>query len=547
MRIIFTADVHRAFRKVGNLLDLIEADLYLITGDLVSRAFLKYETSWRFMELEQIMEGERLRQGRSDSLYDLAAGLTKTGQKSVPGSRAGEYITLCRKAEAHLKKTYARLEKILAGRPEKKILVLPGNYDMDLKRTALAARDLHLKALELKGWRIAGYGGAGVETPGMPEHLQVPYEDIRTGNKKQPESFPFLTRNYPDIVVLHQPAYGYLDKFSGLGHSGNTHIRDYLETAPVKLVLSGHVHENWGAETDGATLFLNPSNFGTTIEVSKIRPGGFFFDIRLSGKGVERATLCQLGKGKIHEIIDYHLTGQKMATLILDEKRYTRLGGRAPKARHIEPIRQFQRVKSFFLGYETPQTKNLVRELEAIQDRIQEQGMEVAFDLLGSLSFGMAREDSDMDLVVYMRSRDCVLDAEDTCGVPRPLAAVIRELEERHLEIEVCDSLDLDRIRQAIEEEDDEDGQLQRFIFYRLVCRPINLRLIKSAENLLLEHEPFRQKIEEGLREHLAILVSSVRHIKSFDKYKTRLKEQGVEISREVEEALRNYLRGSKF
>ena len=271
-------------------------------------------------------------------------------------------------------------------------------------------------------------------------------------------------------------------------------------------MLSGHVHEQWGAISDGGALFLNPSNFGTTIEVSKVRPGGFFFDVRIGEKEVERAILCQLNKGRIGEIIDYQLTEQGLETIILDEKRYVRLGGQAPKKRHIEPIRHFQRVKSFFLGYETSETKNLIKELEGIQDHIQEQGMEVAFDLLGSLSFGMARENSDMDLVVYMRSRDCVLDVEDTCGIPRPLAAVIKELEERHLEIEVCDSLDLDRIREAIKNEDDEDGQVQRFVFYRLVCRPINLRLIKSAENLLLEHDQFRQKIEEGLQEHLDIL-----------------------------------------
>jgi len=546
MRIIFTADIHQAFRRVEELLDLTEADLYLITGDLVSRAFFKYETSWRFMELEQIMKGERLRQNRNDSLYALSSDLLQGDETPVLSSQAGEYWRLSRQAEAHLQKTYARLERILANQPQKRILVLPGNYDMDLRQTDLALRDLHLNAVETEGWCVAGYGGARVDTPGLPDHLQVSYEDSRIQDHRS-EAFEFFKKNHPDIIVLHQPVYGYLDNLPGQGHSGNANIRDYVEGSSAKLVLSGHIHEQWGAVTGEGTLFLNPSNFGTTIEVSRVRPGGFFFDIRTKDEHIDRATLCQLKKGKIHEIIDYQLARQGIESIILDEKRYTLLGGKAPKTRHIEPIRQFQRVKSFFLGYETTETKKLIRELEGIQARIKEQGMEVAFDLLGSLSFGMAQDDSDMDLVVYMRSRDCVLDEEDTCGVPRPLAAVIRELEQRHLEIEVCDSMDLDRIKQAIEDEDDEDGQLQRFIFYRLVCRPINLRLIKSVENLLAEHEPFRQRIEEGLQEHLDILVSSVRHIKSFDKYKSRLKEQGVEISKDVEDAIKNYLRGSKF
>lgn len=546
MRIIFTADVHQAFRRVEELLELTEADLYLITGDLVSRAFFKYETSWRFMELEQIMKGERLRQNRNDSLYALSSDLLKGDETPVLSSQAGEYLRLSRQAEAHLQKTYTRLERIFANQPQKRIFVLPGNYDMDLRQTDLALRDLHLNSIEIEGWGVAGYGGARLDTPGMPDHLQVSYEDNRIPDHRS-EAFDFFKNNHPDIVVLHQPVYGYLDNLPGQGHSGNARIRDYVEGSSVKLVLSGHVHERWGALLGEGALFLNPSNFGTTIEVSRVRPGGFFFDIRIKGEDVNRATLCQLHRGNIHEIIDYKLSGEDLESIILDEGRYAQLGGRAPKAKHIEPIRYFQRVKSFFLGYETPETKKLIKELEAIQARIKEQDMEVAFDLLGSLSFGMAQDDSDMDLVVYMRARDCVLDEEDTCGVPRPLAAVMRELEERHLEIEVCDSMDLDRIRQAIEDEDEEDGQLQRFIFYRLVCRPINIRLIKSAENLLMEHEEFRQRIEEGLQEHLDILVSSVRHIKSFDKYKTRLKEQGVEISKDVEEAIRNYLRGSKL
>ena len=545
MRIIFTADVHHAFKRVEELLDLTESDLYLITGDLVSRAFFKYETSWRFMELEQIMKGERLRQNRNDSLYTLASDLLKHNETSAFVSQAREYLSLSLQAEAHLQKTYTRLENIFANHPQKRIFVLPGNYDMDLRQTDLALRDLHLNSVDLEGWRVAGYGGAGVETPGMPDHLQVSYEDSLIPQNRS-DIFEFFKKNHPDIVVLHQPVYGFLDNLPGQGHSGNARIRDYVAGSSVKLILSGHVHEQWGAVMDEGAIFLNPSNFGTTIEVSRVRQGGFFFDIRIKSEEVDRATLCQLQRGRIYEIIEYQFTRNVVDRIILDEKRYTRLGGKAPKTRHIEPIRQFQRVKSFFLGYETPETKKLIKELEGIQTCIQEQGMEVAFDLLGSLSFGMAQDNSDMDLVVYMRAQDCILDDEDTCGVPRPLAAVMKELEERHLEIEVCDSMDLDRIRQAIEDEDKNDGQLQRFIFYRLVCRPINIRLIKSVENLLLEHEEFRQRIEEGLQEHLDILVSSVRHIKSFDKYKSRLREKGVEISEDVEEAIRNYLRGSK-
>lgn len=42
MRFVFASDVHHAFRQVGELLNKTEADLYVIAGDLVSRAFFRY-------------------------------------------------------------------------------------------------------------------------------------------------------------------------------------------------------------------------------------------------------------------------------------------------------------------------------------------------------------------------------------------------------------------------------------------------------------------------------------------------------------------------
>jgi hypothetical protein len=229
--------------------------------------------------------------------------------------------------------------------------------------------------------------------------------------------------------------------------------------------------------------------------------------------------------------------------VILDEARYVELGGKMPRARHIRPIRRLQRIKSFFLGYETPETQHLITGLRKIYRGLERQGMQVAFDLLGSLNFGMAGEGSDMDLVVYLREGDCVLDDADVCMVPGTLAAVFKELEERSLNVDVCDSLDLDRVRRAIESGDADDGQLQRFVFYRLMCRPVNLRLIKQVENLLSEREPLRRKLEQGLREHLEILVSSIRHVSSLEKYKARLRERDVIIPPDVEKAIRNCLR----
>jgi len=539
MRVIFIADVHHAFAQVERLLDRTEADLYLVTGDLVSRAFFRYATAWRFMELQQAMAGFRTRENLDETLDLAAQRILKSGKGHPQFSQAEEYIALYRKAQEYLKKSYDRLERIFTFYPEKKIYVLPGNYDMDLSQTSLGHGDINLKCIESGGLRVAGLGGADVMTPGMPDHLQIPY-----GKKHDAAFLGFLRESRPHMLVLHQPPYGYHDVLPGHGHSGSPVVRDFVDESDVSIVFSGHHHEQWGAVFSRGTWFFNPSNFGRTVEVSGTRPGGFFFDIAIENNRVEAATLRRIEKKGIFDIVDYHYADKNLETLVLDEQRYVLLGGKARKTQHIKPIRQFQRIKSFFLSYETPESVTLIKELRSIYRKIHDKGMEVAFDLLGSISFGIAQESSDMDVVVYMRSRDCVLDDEDTCGVPRPLAAVFDELKERHLEVEVCDSLDLDRIMQAIEEEDSEDGQLQRFIFYRLVCRPVNLRVVKRVENLLLEKDRFRRKVEEGLEEYIRVLVSSVRHVKSFEKYKSRLREREIDLPPDVEEAIRNYLRG---
>ena len=544
MKILFASDVHHAFRQVGELIRKTEADLYLIAGDLVSRAFFRYQTAWRFMELQQILAGYRSGEHDAVTLDQLAQELITREDPTPVNEQAVEYIHLCRKAEAYLQKSYTRLEDIFQRYPEKAIYVLPGNYDMDLKRTPLKDRDLHLQYISSNGRRIAGYGGARVKTPGMPDHLQVPFRENVDRKGTKSEALDYFRETIPDLLVLHQPPYGYLDYLPGFGNAGSPGIRNYLEESEVTLVLSGHHHDQWGAAIADNTVFLNPSNFGRTIEIARPRPGGFFLEIDLEENRVELATLKQLEKGRIHDVLDYRPSDGTVEMLILDEKRYGRLGGKVPKVHHIEPIRRLQRIKSFFLGYETPETLDLVKELRIVYRDIEKEGMQVAFDLLGSLSFGMAQANSDMDVVVYLRSRDCVLDEVDTCGVPRPLEAVFKALEDRNLSVEVCDSIDLDRVKLAIQEKDMDDGHLQRFIFYRLVCRPVNLRPIKTVENLLLKEETFRREMEKRLQEYLDILVSSVRHISSFEKYKARLRERGIKITKDVEEAIRNYLRG---
>jgi len=450
-------------------------------------------------------------------------------------AQAKEYLTLCHRAETYLLKSYQRLNRLLEAFPEKEVYLIPGNYDMDLAGTALRKRNLHLTRVTRDGWRIAGLGGARAKTPGIPDHLQAPYPEDSATRK-------ILEELAPDVLLLHEPPYGYLDLIPHFGHGGSLWVRHYMEETSPKLILCGHYHEDWGVVRAGRTVVVNPSNFGRAVGVTRDRPGGYFIHLKVESGRLAAATERRIERHGIFDIMDYGFEDGPIKTIILDEKRYRTMGGRLPPTQHIAPIRGLNRIKAFFLKHETAASARLIRELRSIYREIGSQGMEVAFDLLGSLNFGQAVEDSDMDLVVYLRARDCILNQEDTCEIPRPLAAVFKALEDRKLSVEVCDSVDLDRVTRAIENGDSRDAHLQRFVFYRSGCRPINLRLIKGVENLLLPRPDLRRAVEKELKGYLDILVSSTRHMRSFEKYQKRLEDQGIHMPQDIENAIRTYL-----
>lgn len=544
MRIIYLTDVHDSFDTLKQVLNLTDADLYLIAGDLIYSIFSSYKDAWKFIELQEYIQGIKSREGLKGNHHQIAEVLIEdTHQRDDSRKRAKDYLGLCHKAERLMKRKYQRLEGIILGCEGKRIRVIPGNYDMDIRLTPLAHRDLHLRSFVFGGLKIAGYGGAKVFTPGVPDHLRVMFKESLQDGELESEPYRFFKKELPDLLVIHHPSYGFLDTLPGYGNVGSIGIRNFLDEEQVKVVLSGHLHEAWGALLHQGTFFFNPSNFGRFVEVDRVKKGGYFFDFIIEDRRFLVGTLRRLEGQRIYDLADYMVRDSGLRKLILDERRIEKISGRLHRERHIRSISRYNRVKNFFLGYETEETKRKIHELRLIYRGIKNKGMRVAFDLLGSMNFGMAETSSDIDLIVYLRGEECLLDPDDVCSVPPQLQAVFDGLTKRDLEIEVCDSIDLDQVERAILAEDLDDTHLQRFIFYRAICRPINLRLIKEVENLLLDKASLRKELESRAREYIRIMISSFRHTYSFTKYKSRLLEKEVPLPKEIEETLRRYLR----
>jgi Icc-related predicted phosphoesterase len=279
MHLIFATDIHHDFKRLRALLEKTSADLYLFGGDLVYRVFHRHLHASRFIELEQTLrrqlgtpaEGEN---GQGETLFEkVGSFIHQPGDKGLL-DQAKEYLSLCRRAEKYLLTSYEKLNAILERSPEKEVHLIPGNYDMDLARTALRERNLHLSCVDKEGLRIAGLGGARAKTPGIPDHLQVHYPE-------NPRTRKILQHLAPDILLLHEPPYGYLDLIPHFGHGGSHWVREYVEAAGPKLILCGHYHEDWGVVQAGCTVMVNPSNFGNAVGITRDRPGGYFIHLKL--------------------------------------------------------------------------------------------------------------------------------------------------------------------------------------------------------------------------------------------------------------------------
>lgn len=63
----------------------------------------------------------------------------------------------------------------------------------------------------------------------------------------------------PDILMTHGPAKGIVDQCSNGFHAGCEELLTAVKQRTIPLHLSGHIHEAYGMESDGRTLFVNAS------------------------------------------------------------------------------------------------------------------------------------------------------------------------------------------------------------------------------------------------------------------------------------------------
>jgi len=553
MRIIYAADIHGSFERVKVLLAETMADVYIIAGDLVDIPFYNMNTAINYHELQSYFHGLRVRMHKEsmiieDFIDELLDSPDISAEVEENGSKYQQYTIRARRV---LQQKYKVLENILATKLNSQVFALPGNYDMDLKYTSLHERDLHMHWHNIRDMKIAGYGGAEIWTPGIPERYVVRYRGgvpIESGNNAM---FNFFKAVKPQIIVSHQPAHGIHDRVNQFGTSGTTALRYYCDHNPVLLCLTGHVHTDWGFQISENTIYLNPSNFGeVTTLTGNVAEGGFFYAVELDEEAgeIKKIIFKKLVEDRVHDIADYYKKDGRWQEFLVDPERYAarresrNYDMKEVKVSHIPEVQLYNEIKQFYRTFQTEATEERLQKLEQIAGLIDEQVQgDIAMDVMGSTNMGLCENTSDIDFVVYVRCAPGFTDDIQTCMQYKDAEKIIDSILKPNYAFQIMDTIDLNVVEKAIRERDYENEMAMRFVAYRAVCRPINYRFIAPVEDLLNEDMDYRKELEGSIRSYFRIFINTSQHTRSFKKYESRIREIGIRLPDAIRQKIKAY------
>lgn len=334
MDIVYLTDIHDNLKRLRYVILSTKADLYIISGDLIYKAFFTEERLYEFVSIQEEFYSFLAQKKMRGTPSELAQNILKTPSNYTPElvQKAHSYEVLFQKAANNMKDKYQILKDLVEKYASKaEILFLPGNYDMDLQYTALYPYDLHKKCRELGEIKFCGYGGAPIATSGIPELVSVVFYEYMLNGNLHSEPREFFEQTHPDVMILHNPAYNTLDKITAYGHVGSHGLRHYIDHYSPALVLSGHVHSCYGVMKVNNTICINPSNFGAVDTLAGYDDGGYYCRIAInpgSRAEVQKVTLYRCIDREIKTIVEVNIDpALKLTETVIDSQEYAKLGG----------------------------------------------------------------------------------------------------------------------------------------------------------------------------------------------------------------------------
>jgi len=261
----------------------------------------------------------------------------------------------------------------------------------------------------------------------------------------------------------------------------------------------------------------------------------------------------KLVEHRIYDIADYFPQDGRWVEEIIDRERYQALMRRENydtkihRYSHIPEIQLYNEIKDFYRMFQTQETEERLDKLEQAALLMEEKILDdIAMDVVGSVNVGMSEEDSDIDMILYLRCDSGCADNFAQCERYRQAERMIREILGNRFKAEILDCIDLNRVEKSIREKNYECEVTQRFVAYRSLCRPIHYRVIAPTEDLLNEDMAYRKELEGSIRSYFKIFMTTSQHVSSFHKYEARLSAVGIKLPESIRGKVQRYLQGGE-
>jgi hypothetical protein len=212
-------------------------------------------------------------------------------------------------------------------------------------------------------------------------------------------------------------------------------------------------------------------------------------------------------------------------------------------------ISEFNGLKKFFRAHETEASRRRILDFKHFVEMVRSTGDEVAFDMMGSVNFGQAVENSDTDVVIYLhcdhaKIGDCDPENCSRLRIYKHLLvnSIVYEYVENPYQIQVVDCINLNQLDYDLKIRNFDSMALLKFGFYRSICRGVNRKLLHSFEKRLENDEELCLVIENFIADCFLGLIHSNSHSYSFKKYMERVQFSGFKIPDSMLDKINSYL-----
>ncbi|MFW5863054.1 MAG: nucleotidyltransferase domain-containing protein [Spirochaetota bacterium] len=540
MNIIFCTNIHGSFAEVYTLMRETVADVYILSGRLIDRAFYSRELDRQLDSLRnEVIKTGSIKNMDDKSPVTLAEHISKgTGFTDQQRETASKFITLHTRATHSITRKYEMFDGVLSTKPHVTAFILPGEKG-ELAGTSLEKRNIHNIVHALNKFDILGYT--------ISPSLDKPDHVIKELSVKKKKGSPDSQTNMAVFSLPHD----YTVDTADTKHPVPGIIMNFCNETDADICLFNYPGYGFTVYMNEGTLYVAPPHFGghPRSDGSYVE-GGYFYDLEFDQEIIKRIILRKLVRDRVYDLSEYLPSGNSLHETVIDQHRHECMKNNVQcdtlTERHtpVPEIRRFKDIRNFFRMYQTEETDRkvtkLARSLESLSDEIPD----AAIDIVGSVNLGLAQESSDVDLVLYICSdEEACYDEDQLCDRFDEVGKEIRTTLRGDVDIEVIDNINLNRVMDSIRKDDVECPALQRFVVYRSICRPVNYRVIAPVEDMLNENIKLRIEIEKIMAEYLQVIGTTKDTTRSFSKYQSRIRSLGVDIPEVLQKKIVQFTR----